>query len=65
MYEEKTHRIWKEAGEKMYVVERPGPKLLSWSLRSKDVEGGLNWTALFVVRDPTHVDRIPLFLAVP
>ena len=28
MYEKKTHRIWKEAGEKMYVVERPVPKLL-------------------------------------
>ena len=23
----------------------------------------MNWTALFVVRDPTHVDRIPLVLS--
>ena len=29
MYEEKTHRIWKAAGKKMYVVERAGHKLLN------------------------------------
>ena len=65
MYEEKTHRIWKEAGKEMYVLERPGSKLLIQSMKSKDVGGALNWTALFVVRDPTHVDRIPLIVAVP
>ena len=29
MYEEKTHRIWQEAGKKRYVLDRPGPKLQS------------------------------------
>ena len=65
MYEGKTHRIWKAAGKKRYILERSGPKLLSQCLRSKDVGSQLNWTALFEVRDPTHIDRIPLVLAVP
>ena len=65
MYEGKTGRIWKEAGEKMRGLEKSVPKLLSQSSRSEDVGGGLNWPALFNIPDPTHVDRIPLVLAVP
>lgn len=65
MYEGKTRRIWKEAGEEMCGLENSVPKLLNQSTRSEDVGGALNWPALFKIRDPTHVNRIPLVLAVP
>ena len=65
MYEGKTRRIWKEAGEKMCVLKRPVPKLLNYPSRGEDVGGGLNWPVSFKIRDPTHVNRIPLILAVP
>ena len=49
----------------MCGLENSVPKLLNQFTKSEDVGVGLNWPALFEIRDPTHVNRIPLVLAVP